>query len=740
MSRDISFAISTIDEEDHRKSAEIALKESEARFKNIYSSSPVAIELYDEHGYLVDINPSCAALFGIQSVAGVKGFRLFDDPNIPRDILERIKHDETIRYESEFDFDLVNRLNLYRTSRSGTITLDTLITPIRDAGHTVTGYLVQIIDISERKRVEEALKESEKIFHNLFNNAEVAMFRSRLDGSETLNANDKFLKIVGLTREEVIGKPSVVYWADPGQREEMVRRLLAEGRVIDFEYKMLSKSGEVRDCITSLNLYRDEGILDGSILDITEQKRLERGLRESENKFATVFKSNPVALSLVSASDGTFVDVNDAFLENSGYSRGEVIGKTTKDLNLLIDTGEYERMASMLRQHKSLSGMEQRCREKSGKIHICRFSSNIILMDDKPFVLSTIEDITERKGMEEALQESEARYRGMVDRSTSLIVIFDEAMSPAYVSPSAMAIIGYDPAELAGKPLDFIAKTIFSRTGPELTAALKAGMDTGVASTGMQIRKKDNTPVFVDVYIVPVIHNGIVSGMQVSMRDVTERMKAENACRQANRQLKLMTSITRHDILNKVSIIRGYMVLAEKMCSDPCLADICGKMKSAVNAIESQIEFTRIYQDLGTHEPVWQDLVEVLPSSHLPPGIAFNVDLTGIEIFADPMLEKVFFNLLDNSIRHGQHATAITVTARQSDDGLTILWEDNGAGIPDDEKEKIFERGFGKNTGLGMFLAREILSLTDISITETGTPGKGARFEIFVKKGAYRIS
>lgn len=102
------------------------------------------------------------------------------------------------------------------------------------------------------------------------------------------------------------------------------------------------------------------------------------------------------------------------------------------------------------------------------------------------------------------------------------------------------------------------------------------------------------------------------------------------------------------------------------------------------------------------------------------------------------MLEKVFFNLIDNSIRHGQKVTEIRISARHFDEGLLIALEDNGVGIPVDEKEKIFERGFGKNTGFGLFLVREILSLTGITIKEIGVPGSGARFEITVPKGAFR--
>lgn len=103
------------------------------------------------------------------------------------------------------------------------------------------------------------------------------------------------------------------------------------------------------------------------------------------------------------------------------------------------------------------------------------------------------------------------------------------------------------------------------------------------------------------------------------------------------------------------------------------------------------------------------------------------------------MLEKVFFNLLDNSIRHGETVSKIRVSAHSQGDNLIIVWEDNGVGIVEDEKDHIFDRGYGKNTGLGMFLAREILSLTDIAIIENGTAGKGARFEMSIPRESYRI-
>ncbi len=109
-------------------------------------------------------------------------------------------------------------------------------------------------------------------------------------------------------------------------------------------------------------------------------------------------------------------------------------------------------------------------------------------------------------------------------------------------------------------------------------------------------------------------------------------------------------------------------------------------------------------------------------------------------MYADPLLEKVFFHMMQNVLKYGQHATEVTIRYQEQPDGLTLFIEDNGIGIPPAEKHMIFDRGYGISTGLGLFFVREVLSITDMTIKETGTPGKGARFEIFVPKGAYRFT
>lgn len=162
----------------------------------------------------------------------------------------------------------------------------------------------------------------------------------------------------------------------------------------------------------------------------------------------------------------------------------------------------------------------------------------------------------------------------------------------------------------------------------------------------------------------------------------------------------------------------------------------------AVDAIQRQIEFTRYYQDIGVEEPKWQNMetiVRNLTTELDLSGITVENHLSGLEVFADPLIEKVFYNLVENSLRHGEHVTTIAFLYTETGNGLTITYRDNGAGISEADRKKLFRKGFGKHTGLGLFLSREILSITGITIQENGELGKGVNFEILVPEGGYRV-
>lgn len=224
--------------------------------------------------------------------------------------------------------------------------------------------------------------------------------------------------------------------------------------------------------------------------------------------------------------------------------------------------------------------------------------------------------------------------------------------------------------------------------------------------------------------------------------EVEKRTKKEDALALANKKINLLSSITRHDILNQIMALKFYIELMREEKDPEGISETLQKMESLAAVIEHQVNFARDYQEMGIHAPAWQRVKESIgrAKSSLPTGgIDITTDLDSVEVYADPLFEKVFYNLIDNALKYGGPAmNSIYVASEETPEGLVISIEDNGGGIAVKDRDHLFKRGFGKHTGLGLFLCREILSITGIGIRERENPGKGARFELVVPEGKYR--
>ncbi|MEN6341339.1 MAG: ATP-binding protein [Methanospirillum sp.] len=223
--------------------------------------------------------------------------------------------------------------------------------------------------------------------------------------------------------------------------------------------------------------------------------------------------------------------------------------------------------------------------------------------------------------------------------------------------------------------------------------------------------------------------------------DITDHRLAEESLIRVYQKMGLMTSIVRHDILNQLTILRGYLMVAREMSVVPEMQEALETVDVAAEKIQYQILFTREYQTIGSSSPRWQGLPAVIrkaDASLRPHRLTVAVEIDEIECYADPLLERIFYNLIENTLRHAPDATMVRVTSRMTPQALEIVYEDDGPGMPTALKETIFLQGYGQNTGLGLFLVREILSITGISLTEEGVEGEGARFVIRVPHGSHR--
>ena len=226
-----------------------------------------------------------------------------------------------------------------------------------------------------------------------------------------------------------------------------------------------------------------------------------------------------------------------------------------------------------------------------------------------------------------------------------------------------------------------------------------------------------------------------------SLMDITEKVSAQESLKVANRKLNLLNSITRHDILNQLTSLFGFLELMNQKATDPVLLSYLEREKKAAESIRRHIEFTKDYRDVGVHAPKWQRVDETIRNAATTIStrdISLEIVDCDFEVYADRLLQKVFYTILDNAIRHGGKVTRIRFQCEESPDGLVIACEDDGKGVPAEFKQKIFQREYFQHTGLGLFLSLEILAITGLGLTETGIPGEGARFEIHVPKWAFR--
>jgi len=305
------------------------------------------------------------------------------------------------------------------------------------------------------------------------------------------------------------------------------------------------------------------------------------------------------------------------------------------------------------------------------------------------------------------------------------------------LNPAAEQITGIRLRDAIGREIgELMPALAHGLTGPILQEEGKR--------TECQILQAGGQPRYFDVIIIPLGDRGTGSeGGLFVLRDITERKQSELALAEANKKISMLSSITRHDIRNQLMALKAYLQLSEDSVDNPAeLPEYLAQGQKIADMIDRQIAFTGDYENMGGNTPAWQSVSACIERAMvgLPMrDVRIDDERKNLEIFADSLLEKVFYNLIDNALRYGGEClTAIRIISHTEGTSLVLVFEDDGVGVAERDKKQLFTKGFGKNTGLGLFLSREILSITGITIAETGVPGKGARFEIRVPAGKYQ--
>jgi PAS domain S-box-containing protein len=564
------------------------------------------------------------------------------------------------------------------------------------------------------------------------------------DGTISL-ANNSFCLLIHEMRGDVESKKNICDYLDgmicdplsddAAPRDDLSPPDLSSGQIhtaggefIDVLINKGSFPGSTRSIVTLIN--------------VSERMRLERELLETSGFLSGILQASPVGFHMTDTK-GNYVYVNETWSAITGFAPDQVQGKY---YSLILHPDDCDRIADEIEEiakRRVSREIETRIIRPDGTVRWI-FNHSVPVIDDGGQLtgwVGAVSDITERKKIETALKESEEKYRALTENTGDVLYSVDMDGNITYVSPQ-VSRYGYTQEEVISMPLSaFIHPLDISRVRKSLASQAQDRVHT--ISTFRIFSRNGNIHWLEGKSTLQTDASGKPLSFLGILRDVTDRKHAEDAIALANRKLNLMNNVTRHDILNTITGVYGFIDMANATSCEEERVQLLHDVKDLVGIIQRQINFTKQYQEVGIQEPQWQRVAAVIERvipNFSRSGLEFAVELDRLEIYADPLLEKVFYNLIDNAIRYGDTLTTISARFDLSPAGLSLIIEDNGVGISSEEKEQIFERGIGKNTGLGLFMTREILGITGITITENGEPGKGAMFVLSVPRGAYRLA
>lgn len=351
---------------------------------------------------------------------------------------------------------------------------------------------------------------------------------------------------------------------------------------------------------------------------------------------------------------------------------------------------------------RGISTVETRWQHKDGPI-------TNILLSTAPFTGSDISkgvifsaiDITESKKAESELLTAYEKNKGLMDSANDAIILADiESGMIVDANNKAQQMIGWTRSELQKMHLVEIYLEKDQETYRKYFDQ-HAQEGSGVQEEVIIDSKGNEISVIVSVTRIDIDGRPCLMGI---FHDISEMKNAQDALRFANKKLNMLAEISRHDIRNKLTVLSGYLELLRDPPPKTHYSMYLSKLRQTVMTISENIEFSQLYENLGIAAPVWQNVHDVFFSTCAQidiKQIRVQSDISGLEIYADPLLERVFLDMVENSLLYGAGVSIIRLSYREDTDGIVIFVEDNGIGIPPpQDKEKIFIKGFGKNSGL----------------------------------------
>ncbi len=728
------------------KRAEETLKKSEEKYRSIVDLSPDGIATMNMKGTVTSVNKAFLDLTGFSKdeIVGKHFTKLgtIQAKNIPKylKLMSSIFREKTLE---NFEFTYVRKDG---TKRLG----EARISLMKEKGKKV-GLQAILRDITERKQMEENLRESEEKYRKQFEGALDAVFLADAKTGIILDCNRAATELVGREKSEIVGKHQSILHPPEEIRGKFSRTYKLhlkkkEGQVL--EAQVITKTGEIKDVEIKANVFELGGrkVMHGTFRDATERKRIARTLQASEEKYRRVVEQAPDSIMTFDVN-GVVTSRNKAAKAMAGTSNEDVIGKHFSELESLSkdDTQKFLKLQKSLLEGKVPEPFEIVYHRKDGASAFGEVHISLMKEGERITGFQAImRDVTERKAAEDSLRKSEGKSRTLLENLPQKIFFKDKNSVYISCNENYARDLKIHSDEIAGKTdYDFYPKILAEKYRADDKRIIESGETEDIEEDYIQ----DGHRVFVHTVKTPVKdENDNVVGILGIFWDITEQKLAWKSLEETmnelatiNEKLGVVGKLTRHDARNKLSVIANNVYLVkQKLADNPSGLEYLGDIESAIDQIEKLFDFATIYELLGMEELSYVNVEKsVKEAAMLFPDLAgakLVNECHGLTVLADSMLRQLFYNLMDDTIKHGEKVSQIKVYYKEGKDHLKLVYEDDGVGIPKDEKELIFKEGYGKGTGYGLYLIKKMCETYGWTIQETGKPRKGAQFTMTIPK------
>jgi PAS domain S-box-containing protein len=596
--------------------------------------------------------------------------------------------------------------------------------------------LIPAIVLSERDRTMAKLRESEERYHNLTDAAFEGIGIS--ENGHILDVNEQMLKMFGCERDEMIGR-QIIDFVAPESRSIVAENIRTGSEEI-YEHKLLRKDSSSFIAEARARMVRMGGrmLRMTALRDVTTQKKVEQALRESEEKFSRAFHTSPDSMSITDLETGRYLEVNEAHEKIFGFTREESIGHSPLELGILQNNEALEQMRHSLQEHERIRDREVQVRTRDGRVLTILYSAEPIQLGGRACVLRVVHDITDRKCAEEALRESEQRFRSYFELASVGFAITSREMRIMAVNDEYCRILGYSREEL-------LKKTWSELTWSEDMGANKVLFEQAMSgkidayTLNKRLIRKDGQIIRGTISARCVRRPDGAPDYFVSLLlDITEREEAIEREQRARAEYTLQLIASQeaereriagelHDSLGQsLSIIKNHaqlLLLRKRLAAD---------MRKEIETISDTstvaiTEMRRISQDLHPyqldHLGLTGALNALVDGTGKASGIAFETKFDLVDdIFPRETagsLYRVVQEGLNNILKHSQAKNSHIRLERDLHE-MRLVIEDDGIGFNPDEKAK----------GMGLNNMAERTRILGGRWKLDSTPGKGVRIEI----------